>query len=373
MSSTVTNKPASPDSDEIDLGRLVGEIIDHRKLIISVTALFTVLAILYALFATPVYQADALIQVEQKQGNAILDSLSQILPGGQPESGPEIALLQSRMILGKTVEDLNLQGQIEQKYFPIFGRGWARLTGKHPGKLSLGRIYVSDQNGKTPIITITTGNNGSFTVSWGNYNLKGHIGELIESNGLAILINDIQAEPGTKFIINYTTKLNAINRLQDSFTAVDLGKNTGMLNLTLNGSDPDVIQKILKSISENYLAQNIARQAAQDTKSLDFLNQQLPEVRKELDKSEDKLSTYRKRTDSVDLSMQARSALDQIVNVDNQLNQLTFREAEVSQLFTKDHPTYKALLEKRKTLQEEKRVLTNKCQECLLPNRKYYD
>ena len=93
MSSTVTNKPTTPDADEIDLGRLVGEIIDHRKLIISVTALFTVLAILYALFATPVYQADALVQVEQKQGNAILNSLSQMLPGNQPESAPEIALL----------------------------------------------------------------------------------------------------------------------------------------------------------------------------------------------------------------------------------------------------------------------------------------
>ena len=60
------------ETDEIDVGRLVGEIIDHRKLIISVTALFTLLSLLYAIFATPIYQADALLQIEQKQGNAIL-------------------------------------------------------------------------------------------------------------------------------------------------------------------------------------------------------------------------------------------------------------------------------------------------------------
>ncbi|KMV66999.1 hypothetical protein AI29_15755, partial [bacteria symbiont BFo2 of Frankliniella occidentalis] len=65
----------------------------------------------------------------------------------------------------------------------------------------------------------------------------------------------------------------------------------------------------------------------------------------------------RKQSDSVDLDLQARSALEQIVNVDNQLNQLTFREAEVSQLFTKDHPTYIALLQKRKTLEQEKAKL----------------
>jgi tyrosine-protein kinase Etk/Wzc len=61
-------------------------LIDHRKLIIAITSLFTLVALIYALFATPVYQADALIQVEQKQGNAILSNLSQILPDSQPQS-----------------------------------------------------------------------------------------------------------------------------------------------------------------------------------------------------------------------------------------------------------------------------------------------
>ncbi|EPU1157018.1 TPA: tyrosine-protein kinase, partial [Klebsiella pneumoniae] len=130
--SSVINKSMKKDSDEIDLGRLVGELIDHRKLIISVTALFTLLSLVYALFATPIYQADALVQVEQKQANAILSNLSQMLPDSQPQSAPEIALLQSRMILGKTVDDLNLQTRVKQDYFPIFGRGWARLTGEKP-------------------------------------------------------------------------------------------------------------------------------------------------------------------------------------------------------------------------------------------------
>ncbi|MCP6269623.1 tyrosine-protein kinase, partial [Klebsiella pneumoniae] len=86
----------------------------------------------------------------------------------------------------------------------------------------------------------------------------------------------------------------------------------------------ELIKNIVDSISQNYLAQNIARQAAQDAKSLDFLNQQLPKVRSELDIAEDKLNQYRRQKDSVDLSLEAKSVLDQIVNVDNQLNELTF-------------------------------------------------
>ncbi|WP_446925434.1 Wzz/FepE/Etk N-terminal domain-containing protein, partial [Klebsiella pneumoniae] len=130
--STVNQKIDKKNHEEIEIGRLIGELIDHRKLIISVIALFMLLAMIYALFSTPVYQADALIQVEQKQGNAILSNISQMLPDSQPQSAPEIAVLQSRMILGKTVDDLNLQASIQQKYFPIFGKGLDRLLGEKP-------------------------------------------------------------------------------------------------------------------------------------------------------------------------------------------------------------------------------------------------
>lgn len=166
MTSVITNKQVKPDSDEIDLGRLIGELIDHRKLIISVTAVLTLLALLYALLATPVYQADALIQVEQKQGNAILNSLSQMLPDGQPQSAPEIALLQSRMILGKTVDDLNLQIQIKQKYFPLFGRGLSRMMGK-TRNIEVTRLYLpaSDDNGdNTSQLTLTVKDDHQFSV-----------------------------------------------------------------------------------------------------------------------------------------------------------------------------------------------------------------
>ncbi|WP_460901400.1 hypothetical protein, partial [Staphylococcus aureus] len=95
-------------------------------------------------------------------------------------------------------------------------------------------------------------------------------------------------------------------------------------------------------------------QAAQDARSLEFLNERLPKVRDDLDRAEDKLNSYRKQKDSVDLSVEAKATLDQLVNVDNQINELTFREAEISQLFTKDHPTYKALIEKKNTLSKER-------------------
>lgn len=358
--SQVKQKSVDRDRDEIDLGRLLGELIDHRKLIVSVTALFTLFALVYALFATPIYQADALVQVEQKQGNAILSNLSQMIPGSQPSSAPEITLLQSRMILGETVSDLNLQAKAEQKYFPIFGKGWSRLIGDKPANISITRLYLASDDGETPELTLIVKNNSQYTLTYNDKELDGQVGKLLDSDGISLNVASIDAEPGTVFSITYVSKLKAITDLQNSFTVIDEGKDTGMLTLSLIGEDPELIEKIVDSISNNYLAQNISRQAAQDAKSLDFLNLQLPQVRRDLDVAEDKLNQYRRQKDSVDLSLEAKSVLEQIVNVDNQLNELTFRESEISQLYTKEHPTYKALMEKRKTLQDEKSKLNER-------------
>ncbi|HBT4275625.1 TPA: polysaccharide biosynthesis tyrosine autokinase [Klebsiella pneumoniae] len=358
--SSLKNKPENKDADEIDLSRLYGELIDHRKLIISVTAFFTLIALVYSLFSTPIYQADSLIQVEQKQANAILSNLSQMLPDSQPQSAPEITLLQSRMILGKTVDDLNLQAKIKQNYFPILGRGFSRLSGDKPGIINVSRLYLPKTDDDIPELTLTVIDANKLTIQTDSFEAEVKVGELFEKNNISLKVDEIQAKPGTSFTVEYLSKLKAINDLRDVLTVSDQGKDTGMLTLSLTGDDPVQIRKILDSISNNYLMQNIDRQAAQDAKSLEFLNRQLPQVRHDLDISEDKLNKYRQQKDSVDLSLEAKAVLDQIVNVDNQLNELTIRESEVSQHFTKEHPTYKALMEKRVTLLEEKAKLNKR-------------
>ncbi|CAI1599132.1 polysaccharide biosynthesis tyrosine autokinase [Serratia liquefaciens] len=357
----VTNS-GNDKSDGIDMARLVGELIDNRWLIVTVTSFILALGVFYSLFSTPIYRADAMLQVEQKQGNAILSSLSQILPDSQPQSAPEIALLQSRMILGKTVDDLNLQASVEQHYFPIVGKGWARINGEKKGKLNVSHLYIPTlDNGKDdPEITLTVEDDTHYKIENDTISVNGTVGKLLENNGISLMITAIDAPKGTQFTIKYKTKLEAINELLKVYSVSDQGKDTGMLSLTLMGEDPDRIRSILDSIANNYMAQNIARQAAQDAKSLDFLQEQLPKVRSDLDIAESKLNQYRQQKDSVDLNLEAQSVLSQIVNVDNQLNELTIREAEVSQLYTQSHPIYKALLEKRETLAGEKNKLNKR-------------
>ncbi len=358
------NNSGNDKSDEIDLGRLIGELIDSRWLIIGVTSFFLTLGILYCLFATPIYRADAMVQVEQNVGNALLNNISQILPSGQPESGPEIELLKSRMVLNKTVEDLNLRTIVEQEYFPIFGKGFARLTKQAPGKIAVSKFELPEAWAEDPSVTLVVGDGKNFSITRdGEEIVKGSVGHLLENNGVTILVSDIEAPQGTKFKVSKISEVRAANNLLDKFEVADKGKNTGVLGLALTGENPVLIREILDSISINYLEQNIVRKSEEDAKSLDFLKDQLPKIRNSLDLAENKLNQYRQQKDSVDLSLEAKSVLDSIVAVDSQLNELTFKEAEISKLYTKQHPSYRALLEKRKTLENDRDRLNKRVSE----------
>lgn len=53
-------------NDEIDLAKLFGALLDYKWWIILFTLFTTALGIGYALLATPIYTANASIQVESK-------------------------------------------------------------------------------------------------------------------------------------------------------------------------------------------------------------------------------------------------------------------------------------------------------------------
>ncbi|PXW49253.1 tyrosine-protein kinase Etk/Wzc [Erwinia sp. AG740] len=361
MSERIAVKTAEADkADEIDLGRLLGTVLDHRWLIISITTIFTMLGILYALLATPVYQADSMVQVEQNVSDSLMNDISKVLPDTKPQSAPEVELLRSRMVVGKTVQDLGLDTDVEQQYFPLFGKGLARLKDEEPARLVVSRLSVPD-SWLDEKMTLAIGEGGTYRFSAGkDADFTGHIGQVASQHGFSLLVSSTDAAPGTVFTVRKKNTLTAINDILAELSVADKGKDTGVLQLTLEGSDPALVKKTLTSISDNYLQQNVDRKSEEAARSLAFLKEQLPLVRASLETAEDKLNKYRQQKDSVDLSLEAKSVLDTIVDVESQLNQLTFREAEISKLYTREHPAYRALLEKRTTLEKERDSLNRR-------------
>ncbi|BCO13079.1 tyrosine protein kinase [Aeromonas hydrophila] len=345
------------ENDEIDLGRLLGYLIDGRWWIVTITALFMVLGVAYALLATPVFKANALLQVEKKaSGAALLGDMADVLGGEQPDAAAEIELLTSRMVLGRTVQELHLDTVVTPDFFPLIGRGMSRLMGHPYPKMAVSRFEVAPELLGIPL-TLTMNEEKRFTLEVEGRVLEGRVGELLDKDDVTLLLSDVAADEGQVFTLVKQPVLDVITELQSGLQVSEKGKNTGIISLTLEGEDKGRIRAVLDNISQNYLQQNVVRKTEEAQKSLDFLQTHLPQVKEELNRSEELLNVYRQQNESVDLSLEAKAALDTMVGLEKQLNELTFREAELQQLYTRQHPAYIALMEKRQTLMNTKNAI----------------
>lgn len=359
----------SSGNDEIDLGKLFGILIDSRWLIIITTFIFACIGISYALLATPIYKADALIQIEQKSTGmpALGGDMAEMFGGAESSSTTEIEIIKSRMVLGDTVDKLNLTTVATPIYTPIytpiFGKGLARLLGDRH-QILVSRFTVPEKTVAltSDVLTITNSTQGEYSLANrdGRELLNGKVGTLATNNGYSLFVTQLVGADGATFSVSKISRLNAIQGLQKGLSIAEQGKQTGILQLSITGENRAKIKNILTDISQTYFLQNVARNSAEAENSLVFLKQHLPKIKQQLTIAEDKLNRYRQQNESVDLPLEAKTTLDTMVTLEAQLNQLTFKESDISQLYTKEHPAYISLLDKRKTLLAEKARLNKR-------------
>lgn len=344
------------DNDRIDLSKLFGAVLDYKWFIISSTLLFTFLGVCYALLATPVYTANALIQVEEKNTGGIFQEFSSISEQ-DASANTEITVMKSRMILEKTVEELNLDTKISADYaIPLIGKGLSRLSGEI---VELSIPLFEPMEGFERVVLEIGPTIQQYRLFDKNNSLllEGNINQKYENNDFAIQVSILKGNVGQRFNITKINKLEAIESLQQKLSVIERGKQTGVIDISLNGENQRQIKQIIKNISENYILQNIARSSEEASKSLAFLETRLPEIREKLAESENNLNEYRQKNGSVDLNLETKSFLDTLVQLEADLNELTIKESDISQKYTKQHPTYISLLEQRKVLLDERERL----------------
>jgi tyrosine-protein kinase Etk/Wzc len=126
------------DDDEIDLSELFGVLRENVSLIGIVTAVVFVIGALYTFLGTPVYRADALIQVDDDSGmNSINDKLGDLasLFQSKATADAEIELIRSRTVVADTVSRLHVDIDARPHYFPFIGATIARYRSQFENEL----------------------------------------------------------------------------------------------------------------------------------------------------------------------------------------------------------------------------------------------
>ncbi|WP_227368697.1 polysaccharide biosynthesis tyrosine autokinase [Halomonas sp. M20] len=354
--------------DTVDLGRLFGLLVDNKWKILIVTGLFALAGLIYSLLVTPVFQGDALVQVEQT-GASDKSELAALLGEEAPTAAAQMEILSSRLILGQAADQEDLDIVAAPSMFPILGDVLIRNDIARPGfaegrpeiwgseAISVKSLSVEPELVGRPLtLEALSENRYRLLGSEGRVIGTGQVGKMLETTNpwIELRVGDMQAPAGAKFKLLKLSPQATIASLKSRFNVMQKGTETGVLELTLTGTEPREIEDTLNAIAEVYLAQNIARQAAEAENSLAFLEKQMPNVRQQLQDAESRLNEYRSERDSVNLTMETQNVLSGMVDIEGRLNELRLKESELSRRYTPNHPLYAALLEKKAQLEREK-------------------
>lgn len=370
------------DQDSIDLLGIFGSLIDQKWLIGALTGAFMVTGVAYAVLATPVYLANALVQVEPKKNDMLGFSDLNSMLGGQSPSVTEIGIIKSRAVIGKTVDDLRLDIDVTPNTFPLIGgflsrryRGDSETSVAPPRfglnsyawggeRLEFTRLQLpKDLLGKK--LTLIAGEQQRFELFDENDNLlaEGVAGEAFANDGVEGQIAHLSANPGTRFQVVRNPRIVTIQGYQDALDISEQGKESGIIRLALASSDAAEAVKILNKIASLYVEQNVRRTSAEAAQSLAFLQSQLPQVKRDLAKASDALNAYQTHGKTVNISLETQSVLGQSVALETRISELKMQQAELDRKFTKQHPAYRALMTQIGELTQQQKSLEGKVQD----------
>ena len=239
----------------------------------------------------------------------------------------EAALIHSQYILEPTIKSLGLNIAAYPKHLPVI---WKFFANKN-NSIKVSKFNVPQSFWGTKFyIELKDQNKYHLLTQNNDLILEGEVGKLATTGAndvflpkLNLLVDKLDGDVGAKFVILSRSIIDSINSINSSLVITDIGQNpaggvqgsktdTGILDLSFTGTDPVKIPKILNAILYYEVAKNTEKKSAEIEKTLEFLNKQLPELKKNLDIAETNLSNYRGKKGSLGLNTEGSAYIGTI-------------------------------------------------------------
>lgn len=372
------------DDQEIDLADLANVLIQGWMVIAAVFVVVLGLGVSYAVLTPPVYEADALIQVEDQRGGAGLAGLTVLSEGlGLQQSvvADELEILRSREVLLKAIEstkaDLTV---VVANRFPVIGDWWARRHEASSDELAtplfgFGRYAWGGEVlelGEFQIPSQAFGREFFLVVSEQGFSLENEEGqELLQDNRIGqrlsftvggdtayLAVTHLQARPGTKFLIRKRSPIATYNSLRGGLNIAQAGKQSQVITIKYQSTDKDFAKDFVNAVASTYLEQNVQRRSAEARQSLAFLDEQLPLLKHQVEQKEEELSQYRSSSGTISIPDETRGLLTQAIDLENRRLELQMKRDEMRQRYTADHPMLKAVNQQLAALQAASKDLS---------------
>jgi tyrosine-protein kinase Etk/Wzc len=364
--------PVRQETKEVELGTYLDVLWENRWLIALIAIVVTMLGAAYAFLTTPLYQANMLIHVEEegesKSANIVGDLQSMF--DVKASALAEMELIQSRLVVSRATDNLRLYINASPKYFPGIG-GWLAERNRQlstPGlfgyggyawgaeKIDVGVFNVPETLQNRQFV-VTAAGNGQFrlTHAENDLDLKAKVGETaifeLPKGTIEIRVDRLDGNPGAQFMLSRSSRLATIEGIQKSMKVEELGgKQSGVIGVLLQGTDPRQVHGVLTEVSKEYVKQNAARKTEEAEKSLAYLNKQLPEIKSQLEQAESKYNAFRNTNGTVDLGEESKLTLQQSSAAKLKKMELQQKKIELLARYTNEHPAVQGIDSQRREI-----------------------
>jgi tyrosine-protein kinase Etk/Wzc len=347
------------EAGNISLAFYLNLLWEGRWLIAASLAAAALGLVAYLTLATPIFESDVLLQIDERRQGAAAEAFSDLptaLAGPERRVDTEIEVLQSRRLLGSVVDALNLDVSVT----PVRA-GDAVLVSRFEVPVELVNRTVS--------LVLVAGADGKFEVrsDAGKAIASGEVGQAVTwklavpgGEGTATLfLQELRARPGTDFSLKKISRNRSIQRLRDSLRFAEKGRKTGVIRVSIEGPDPELLVSTLDTLTKAYLRYNLERRSDEAQRTLEFLDTQIPTLRVELHAAEAALEKYRMKAGGggVDLSASTKATLDRTVEMEKRLSEMKLQRKELLYRFTDTHPAVLAVDDKVNQLRAERETL----------------
>ncbi|MFB2587470.1 polysaccharide biosynthesis tyrosine autokinase [Acinetobacter sp. c1-l78] len=343
--------------DTIDLKELFFSIISQWKIISLCMILSLILALMYLRITPNTYSTDALIQVEDKKGvgaSALLGELGNLAnAGGNSAAIAESEILRSRSVLSKVIKNLTLDISIERADKGLF----ERLSNPKQPILEYtaeGVRYVDSNTSifieqldipayyKDRDLRLDFLNQNEYVIKYKEEQVfKGNLNQVsteTDQNGIWQVRINSNIASNHSVNVKKLSEPAAVKNISATYNVSERGKNSGILELKVQGEDPTHITKVLNDILNVYHENNILRKSLESKQTLSFLDKQLPEIKRQLEGSEQKFNQFREDNNTVDINQESQLLLKQNIELDTKRFELKQKQAELSARYTNDFP-----------------------------------
>lgn len=349
---TVATQIQSADDDEIDVFALFSLLLAKWPILLAFVVVGVVAGAFTVNYLRPVFHSDVLLQMDlqgNKAGMAIGD-MGALFDEPSPAEA-EIELIQSRMVLDSVVARVHLA------YGATPVNLYRRLTHEE-GRVDLGYLHLpATLAGQKWNLRALSADSYEVAAPGNGSVLKGKIGDTyrlpLAGDTLAIRVLSMYAAPGEVFRLSEVDPSLATDALKSRLSVEEVGKKTGIIRLGLNDRYADRAAAVLDAIADVYVRQNVEMKSKEATKTLLFLERELPSVKAKLDSSEAAYTAYRHKVGSIDLTGETNGILGKRVELESELLMLSQKEQDTDRLFKGDHPAVAVLKEQEAQIQRQ--------------------